>query len=1527
MKKTFSLGCFFFLFVLISNAQPNAVLTWSYLPPIDSFGKAGMVTTDINNDGKAELIYTSNDSSHTVLRMMQAREGLPGIYFRCNAPLLYTRPHHIGLISNSQGIATELCLSAADGAVYTFSAETLTPADTLDPGMDIHKFLQVNLGVTHRIAALSDGILYLLNENWQVLATFDEIEVTDIAVGDVDLDGVPEIVTGGEEGFVLDASNLEGENGLEGGFGDQVCIQEQTPGSPALIIGYSRAESGVRAYDGSNLNLLWEVNQGHAAAHTLVFGDINGDGQQDLMVGNSSQGIRAYDMANQNMIKHWSVNYSISFEGAAADFNGDGVVTMVIGNHQSSSNRIRQLAAYDFDNSEEIWESEEHGENTAFGLADTNGDGYPEKLVSGIVTSMYDYPTVSVLLDGQTGALLDHHSLGSLIRPSYDVAGLEQNGVTYFATAQGLDVSLEQVNEAGLNTLPYLGINSVEWVTWLLPQPGYSKTQFLACYNDCHIFPFEEGLLTYVPQNQVPRLIPAQFGRQPGYFDNSGRPQLFQYTGDSVLIVNLDSIDVARRFSLTGGPIDPGLSVGDVNADGVLEAVYKSDAGEGVFFNLTTGDTVAFPLGNWSEVKFEALRLANIDEDPELEIGVLTESRFLLFDHDFTLLFESQPLSRPGNPNLQVLKLTSGDFDLNGHMDFLCTTIAGVFQFEANTAYTDWELPTVTQYTPLQSTYLPPTDTVVAIFFSEDILEGSLGGNIEVVDVNEELISFDLEYDSLNRRVLLRPQDEWPADTVYIRLSPQITDLNNNPLDGNFNTLPDGQSDAFLICLPLGSGKDEQGPQLLQGALIADTLIRFEPLAFTGIFSDSSGVTASELAYAEYFVDADTVVPGTGVFFPPSDGQWDVMAEPFSFSLLTNALDTGFHSITLLAKDSRGNWGSPEVFSFWIKPSETYLWPSEFHNQLNTSATSQSKTQPPLRPRFVIDLPVEFFQANRALLSNVVVADSLLFLGSYPTYGEPAVLEARSLLDGEAIWSIQEPVPGLPYPLHLAHDRIYYILDEQLKSKNLSTGESLWEVPSLNNFSIFEDRIIHHTETDEYELQATNAFTGEKIWSVAVPSNSVWSSHAFPVFYQDTMYSLFQEFQAISPETGNVHYTNDEIERGLNAPLVLDSSLHQVFVSSLFSIQAIDLETQSVNWVAEAFGLELFKNSPLYHRGKLFLKTTLGLQSRNSGTGELLWSYDWSQYMDSSYPMVANDSTVYVSGNGLTYAFDMDSGELLQRFNAAGPLSLTDSLLVISDLKNGRLVVLEPGTTDYPPLEAEVQILSMPDCANYFGGAVEVIANGGTGDYTYHWGHSDYIRGSVAESLAGDQYSVIVTDLLLDSVVLEFNIPDQSFITASFEVTHCDEGQMNGAIEVQAVSGGHPPYNYDWSRPELPDTSYISGLAPGTYILTITDQMNCIRSYQVVVQLISTARNSESGNTIMWYPSPTTGWITEERTNSYSEVEVTVWNNHRQICHQQFFHNHEQLRLDLSGCPAGLYWVESIINGRRHIQKIVKVNP
>lgn len=1521
MKKTLLLCCLLAYFASLAFAQQNAALTWSYLPPIDSFGKAGMVTTDFNSDGKAELIYTSNDSSHTVLRMMQAREGLPGLYFRCNAPLLYTRPHHIGLVSNQLGEAPHLCLAAADGAVYTFSAETLAPVDTLYPEIEVEQFLQVPLGATYRIAALSGGVLYLLNENWQVVDTFDEVEVTDVAVGDVDLDGEPELVTGGEEGFVLNAATLQGEDGLADGFGEQVRIQEAVAGGPVLVIGYSKAESAVRAYEGSNLDLLWEVNQGEAEAHTLAFGDINGDGHQDLAVGNSSQGIRVYDMSNQSTIKYWNTNYDTSFEAAVADFNGDGVATLAIGNHRSSSNRVRQLATYDFENLYAAWQSEEHGENITFGIGDTNGDGYPEKLISGMALSVPDIPTVSILLDGQSGQLLDHNSLGSVIHASDDVAGLEQAGLTYFATAHD-DVSLERGNETGLSLLSMLHSVGSEWLAWLPEHPGSSKVNLISCDYDCEIFPFEEEQLIYIQDNEVPRSLFGQIGRQLGFFDGSGRPQLFQYTRDSVLIANLDSLDVAQRFQLSGGPIDPGLSVGDVNADGTLDAVYKTQAGEGVFFDLATGNAQAYPLENWGEVEFEAVQLANTDEDPELEIAVLTEARFLLFDHDFTLLFQSLPLFRAGLASLKALKLISGDFDHNGHMDFLCNTAAGVFQFEASTVYTDLGLPTVQQYTPLRSTYLPPTDTLVQIYFSEDILESSLEGNVEAMAASGESVMFNFEYNSQGQQLLLDPQEEWPADTLYIRLNSQITDLNGNPLDGNFNTLQDGQSDAYLICLPLGSGKDEQGPQLLQGALAADTIPQFQPLTCMGILSDSSEMATSEMAYAEYFLDTDTIVPGDGTPFLPLDGHWDLVAEPFSITLLTNTLDTGLHSLTLLSKDSRGNWGNPETFTFLIRPSDNYQWPSLFNNQLNTSAASQSETQPPLQPRFVIDLPVDFFQTN-VLLSNVVIADTLLVLGYYPSFGEPAVLEARSLLNGQVAWSSEEAAPGLPYPLQLGHDRVYYFLDGHLKSKSLRTGESLWEAPSYNNYALFEDRVIHHTEGSAFSMQATNAFNGEAIWSVAVPPNSLPHSTAFPAFYQDTMYSLFRAFKVISPETGAVHYVNTNLERGINAPLVIDTLHHQAFVSYLFSVQAFSLESYSVNWAVESEGLEIFKGNPLYHDGSLFLKTTLGIQSRDPETGELLWAYNWPQYTDTNYPMVANDSTLFVSSDRLTYAFDIDSGELRQRIDAAGALSLSDSLLIIGDLKNGRLIALEMGITEHTQLTASIEILNFPGCAIGFGGKAGVEASGGTGHYTYRWSHSDYQRGPIADGLLGGHYSVTVTDLLMDTVVLEVTIPSIPPINTSFEITHCEEGQANGAIEAQA-SNGHPPYSYDWAKAWLPDTSYISGLSPGTYSLTVTDQMDCYDFHQVVVDVVSSAAVSVPNKAGNWYPSPATSWIAGQFAESYQEAEVRVWNHLGQICKRARFRSGAQLRLDLSGCPSGVYWVETILDRRRHVQKIVK---
>lgn len=123
-------------------------------------------------------------------------------------------------------------------------------------------------------------------------------------------------------------------------------------------------------------------------------------------------------------------------------------------------------------------------------------------------------------------------------------------------------------------------------------------------------------------------------------------------------------------------------------------------------------------------------------------------------------------------------------------------------------------------------------------------------------------------------------------------------------------------------------------------------------------------------------------------------------------------------------------------------------------------------------------------------------------------------------------------------------------------------------------------------------------------------------------------------------------------------------------------------------------------------------------------------------------------------------------------------------------------------------------------------GRVEVSANGGQTPYQYLWStHVNDTLNYIDELQAG-KYQVTVTDSLgcisVDSVeVFEDTV---YAVQVEYESVPARCGYYNGSIQANGV-GGTAPYHYDWYY--NPDTSFISGLYPGTYYLTVTDSIGC----------------------------------------------------------------------------------------------------
>lgn len=157
--------------------------------------------------------------------------------------------------------------------------------------------------------------------------------------------------------------------------------------------------------------------------------------------------------------------------------------------------------------------------------------------------------------------------------------------------------------------------------------------------------------------------------------------------------------------------------------------------------------------------------------------------------------------------------------------------------------------------------------------------------------------------------------------------------------------------------------------------------------------------------------------------------------------------------------------------------------------------------------------------------------------------------------------------------------------------------------------------------------------------------------------------------------------------------------------------------------------------------------------------------------------------------------------------------------------------VTEPGTFAFDATVTHV------NCSNSADGAVQLTASGGTAPYQFAWTGPGGFTASVANisNLQGGTYHVVLTDAFGCSALSSYDLtaPPPLTVFAISNKNHngsdvtCS-GASDGSIST-TCSGGTPPYSYAWTGPNgfTASTADISGLASGTYSLTVTDAHGC----------------------------------------------------------------------------------------------------
>lgn len=185
-------------------------------------------------------------------------------------------------------------------------------------------------------------------------------------------------------------------------------------------------------------------------------------------------------------------------------------------------------------------------------------------------------------------------------------------------------------------------------------------------------------------------------------------------------------------------------------------------------------------------------------------------------------------------------------------------------------------------------------------------------------------------------------------------------------------------------------------------------------------------------------------------------------------------------------------------------------------------------------------------------------------------------------------------------------------------------------------------------------------------------------------------------------------------------------------------------------------------------------------------------------------------------------------------------------------------------------------------------GTATANPSGGSSPYTYSWSNSQ--TSQTATGLGAGNYSVTVTDNSGCSANASVTVSSSSGMTGTATANNTSCGNNNGSATANP-SGGASPYTYAWSNSQTTQT--ITGLASGTYSVTITDNNGCtVTSSATVnsstgVNASATATNTSCGSN--------NGTATASQTGGSSPYTYS-WSN-------------GATTVSLSGLSAGTYTV------------------
>lgn len=223
-----------------------------------------------------------------------------------------------------------------------------------------------------------------------------------------------------------------------------------------------------------------------------------------------------------------------------------------------------------------------------------------------------------------------------------------------------------------------------------------------------------------------------------------------------------------------------------------------------------------------------------------------------------------------------------------------------------------------------------------------------------------------------------------------------------------------------------------------------------------------------------------------------------------------------------------------------------------------------------------------------------------------------------------------------------------------------------------------------------------------------------------------------------------------------------------------------------------------------------------------TGSANGNWNLRVFDDLGGDFGTLDNWSITFLGQGGVTYTWSPVTGLSNPSIAnpVANPTSTTTYIVTVTDNVTG-CTSTDDVTVTVNPLPVITKTITVPTCVPGNDGSIDITVTGNS-PFTYSWS-----TGATTEDVSGlgfGTYTVTVSDANLCSATDITTLAIPGF-TVSGIVTNvtCNAGN-DGEIDITA-SGGTTPYNYNWSNSSTIED--LTGLAAGTYTVTVTDDNGC----------------------------------------------------------------------------------------------------